>query len=381
MPTKRNYPTDQIFDPHLERRPYERPTRVISKYDFLNQSSNFVEQQVRIFLEELLLLVPDEYRTDFLGHLQTQDDFDFQSKVFELLILGLFIRSGWVLKEIERPGYKGRKPDFLFENPSKQKLYVEATVILGMTKKEQDKEKIINSILHEFDCIESSRFWLELRYSGSPRNISKRKEIARKVKRWVNEIELIDSISDIQPYKTNIEGMSITIRPLQERNTRKTNDLTFGLEERWSRSPNFEKQLLEKLKSKSRYKHLDYPLLIAVNNVQIRNHIANLVSALFGRKSDDEQFTDIESSSRCLWLHQDQWQNTSVSGVLFLNRLDAWNAANSTGVLAMHPKSKLKLPNLNIPFGKLVVRDSSFFVENGIPMYIPLGLTKFWPNA
>lgn len=383
MTDRRNYPECQIFDPEcIERNLSGRPSRIVSQYHDLNESDRPGAKQVRIFLEELLQLVPCKHRKPILSRLQTTNDCAFESQTFELLILKLFLRAGWKLKKIETPNLPQGRPDFMFENSDHQKLYVEATVVFGLSDEEKNIERLRRDILHKLDSIESSEFWLDLGIFGNPTKQPKAQPIIRKIEAWLSGFSKSDSYRNVKPLKLNIEGMSITIRIMQERYHQRTDGPTFGMERRWNTSPDYDKHLRNKLKTKfNKYKDLDAPLIIAVNNTQVPKHYEALKHTLYGSKQSIEHIENSKTDdSSGLWTHHDLVKNTRVSGVLYFHRLKAWNAGRSTVVLEKHPLPKYKLPKLNLPVGNLEKKGSEFVCDQETPLYEALGLTKSWPE-
>ena len=383
MTNKHQYPECQIFDPEcIKRNLPGRPSRIVSQYHYLNESDRPEAKRVRIFMEELLQLVPYEHRKQILSRLQTKNDFNFESQTFELLILKLFLRAGWKLIKIENPLLQYGRPDFLFENSDQQKLYVEATVVFGLSDKEKNNEKLRKEILHKLDSVVSSQFWLDIGIFGNPTKQPKAQPIIRKIEAWLRGYSKSDSYHRVKPLKLDIEGMSITVRIMQERYRQRTDERPFGMERRWHTSPDFDQYLCKTLERKSNdYKDLDAPLIIAVNNTQVSKHFEALKHTLYGCEQSNEHTENsrIDNSSG-LWTHHDQVRNTRVSGVLYFHRLNAWNAGRSTVVLEEHPLPKHELPKLNLPVGKLEQMDSEFASDQETPLYEAFGLTKLWPE-
>lgn len=370
-----------IFEPILKRTLSGRPSRVISHYHYLNQSTNLVEKKVRIFLEELFLQIPDNNRKKVLSRLRTKDDFAFESQAFELLILRLFLQSGWNLLALENPCILGGRPDFLFENSEGQKLYVEATVAFGMSDTEKKKEKLRREILKVLDSVSSPKFWLDLKISGNPSQMPKAEPLIREINEWVKKIDKTDEFQRVKPMKKEFGGMSVTIRPMFKSNDQRTAVHTFGMERRWNLCLDYDSHLRKKLKSKfDKYKKLDAPLVIAVNNTQVSKHYDTLISTLFGTGLNSNLSTNNPNCTSGLWRQGDQWINTQVGGVILFHRLEAWNAARSTGILVKRPMAKHRLPKLNLPLGKIEWNGSGFVTERKKAMHQTLGLTKYWPE-
>lgn len=384
MTNKHEYPECRIFDPEcVERNLPGRPSRIVSQYHYLNESDRPDAKQVRIFMEQLLQPVPCKHRKPILHRLHTKNDFNFESQTFELLILKLFLRAGWKLIKIENPLLSDGRPDFLFENSEHQKLYVEATVVFGLSDKEKNNERLRKEILHKLDSVVSSQFWLDIGIFGNPTKQPKSQPIIRKIEAWLRGYRKSDSYDHVKPLKLDIEGMSITVRIMHERYRHRTDERPFGMERRWHTSPDYDNRLRNKLKTKfHNYKDLDAPLIIAVNNTQVSKHFEALKHTLYGSEHSNE---NIENSgigdSSGLWKHHDKFKNTRVSGVLYFHGLNAWNAARRTVVLEQHPMPRHELPKLNLPVGKLEQMGSEFVSDNETPLYEAFGLTKLWPEV
>lgn len=87
-------------------------------------------ERLRLFIEELFELYPASGRSKMIARFRTKDE-DFLAVYFELLLHGLFVRSGFVVESIEPSMNNGAcgKPDFLMRAPDCRQFYVEATCV------------------------------------------------------------------------------------------------------------------------------------------------------------------------------------------------------------------------------------------------------------
>src|SRR5262245_26962800 len=75
-----------------------------------------------------------------------------------------------------------------------------------------------------------------------------------------------------------------------------------------------------------------------------------------------------------------QPQNTRLSGVLALRRIDPWNFASKTGLLIPNPWAAKPLPQLDLGTAEMVQVGSKFERKDGKLMHELFSLPASWPE-
>jgi hypothetical protein len=103
---------------------------VESLWEYHDRCNRPSMERLRLFIEELFELYPASGRSKMVARFRTTDE-DFLAVYFELLLHGVFVRSGFVVVSIEPPTDNGAsgKPDFLMQAPDGRQFYVEATCV------------------------------------------------------------------------------------------------------------------------------------------------------------------------------------------------------------------------------------------------------------
>jgi len=114
-------------------------------YDFLNRTSlpKFVE--TRKMIENWFAEYPDEEKNEFVKRFRSHDDNPFISAFFELFIYTLFSKSGYRLTT-HFPVGRNKRIDFLVENDSNIKFFLEATVSFENIAS-QNQTKLENQVI------------------------------------------------------------------------------------------------------------------------------------------------------------------------------------------------------------------------------------------
>jgi hypothetical protein len=142
-------------------------------------------------------------------------------------------------------------------------------------------------------------------------------------------------------------------------------------------------------KKASRYGKLDHPYLVAINALSTHHSELAVTDALLGtpyvRLSKGPNGEEIVEDLRRpvgIWYGppDGQPQNTRLSGVLALIKIDPWNFASKTGLLIPNPWAEKPVPQIGLGTAELIVVDDHYERKEGAPMHKLVGLPANWPE-
>jgi len=149
---------------------YSGPTKLgESSFAFLNRSVQPKEQAVRERLELWFLRYPAANQNSLRARLRSEVDQEHDAAFFELLLHELLLRLGCRV-EVEAPiPDKRTKPDFLVEDPSGLKWYLEAVTVSAMPSLVTGAQRMMASLCDWLnDRLPRRDYLLLVFYTGSP---------------------------------------------------------------------------------------------------------------------------------------------------------------------------------------------------------------------
>lgn len=161
---------------------------------------------------------------------------------------------------------------------------------------------------------------------------------------------------------------------------------------RWSPfvSKDPSQDILPALKGKaSRYGKLELPYLVALNGLSSDHNDVALEDALFGKYAvklskgpDGQEIEEHLRQPNGVWYGPPNGkpQNTRMSGVLFMKRIDPWNFGAKRGVLIPNPWADKPLPQVGLGTDEMTIVEDQLKRTNGAAMHELFGLSADWPE-
>lgn len=333
--------------------------RLISSFDYLNESARPEAARVRELIDAALARYPASNREAMRNRLRSVDETGHFSAFFELALHDLALRQGCTVLAVE-PAIVGcnRSPDFLVETGEGVRFYLEATLATGQSHADAGAERRMAEALAALDAIESPDFFLGVHTSGSlPTQPVSRLRLRREVQRWVDGLNY-DEVCAAWERGTGIpslpheqHGMRLRIEAAPRRQTRGiAGERAIGLvapEGVAIVQPHVAINSAVAGKA-GRYGDLDLPYIIAVNALADFAERTSVVEALFGTEYIVMREVDgvwggpeERRHPNGVWYGRQGPVNTRVSAVLSTQRLTPWSVGQRRARVTLNPWARL----------------------------------------
>ena len=288
--------------------------------------------------------LPDENKCRMFHNLKNLTEFEFDTASFELMLLGLFVDSGWPLESVEpAKSENASKPDFLFKSFLNESLIVEATVATGVPDDEREDNKKILKILAKFEKYDSPYFRFSYRCAsilGKPDSIETK---LKKFKPYIEELSKENLEHKI--FKIQFEEFQIQLFPEVRPSGSNDSRVIRGLRSRIRSFCKYKNNLASAVKKKlDKYSYLDKPVIIAVNDFDSRRNKTDLVSILFGEKEDDKR--EHSHNKTGLINGKKKSDRSHISGVLYFRNFSPLLSCENEIVLIRNPYATRPVPKL-----------------------------------
>jgi len=367
------------------------------QFAFLNRSAKPVVHTVRETLEHWFQRYPptarDELRTRFRD---ANSEINHKSACFELFLHELFHQQGCKLLVHPEPlSGTGRRPDFLLELPQGGRLFLEAIVATGQSAVGRGTDARLKEFYQTLEKLNSPDFFLEIRaYNRNPATPPPG-WLRRRIQQWLDGLDydrarrlLDDGFLDLLPeFPFTHEGETIFIRAIPKGSARSKPDVPpiaiFPFRFAWG-DPSVAPIKDAILKKASRYKALELPYVVAVQDLHFASSPASAETALFGHQDTE---TSVSLASRAItrddhgaWTGPSGPTHTRVSGGLFVHRLFPWGLRPTEVCLYHNPFAPKQVPANFPPITRAWLREDGFHYEPGRTALALLNLPADWPG-
>lgn len=381
-----------LFDQDIKRHS-KYATNSVSHYAYINCSNRPEFCKIRNQIEGWIKDYPMEHREELISRFKTNNDNQFLSAFFELVLYELFNSLGYKISIHPRLENSELTPDFLITDNHGTEFYLEAVLSTGKSQKEISQQAILNDILDSINQLYTTNFFLELNIENYPN----KPVPSRKIREFLeNQLSLLDPDScelffsrgylDLIPeWKFEYHGFKITFRPIpkaKEYRSEKT-EPPIGIKHGGFKWLNEQKHILKSLKTKAnKYKNLNKPFIIALNCLGEFDREADLVEALFGQEgfnySKDGNHTILHRLNG-FFHSKNNPRYTRVSAILSIIQLLPWTVGLKNFSLYPNPWAKYKLNSLNL-LPKKILTDNTIKHINGKSLFALIGLPEKWPH-
>lgn len=332
-------------------------------FNFLNRSSSDEAEFARKVIEEWFSYYPKNEQSEFLTRIQTNNDQEFISTMFELYIYDLSRQLGFEITiHPEMDNNNKKRPDFHLRSEYEE-FYLESTTTNELSPKEKRAEKIINIFLDSINEIKSKDFFISINPEGVPTKPINSNKIVNDLRTWLSSLDYdevernfskgrYDQIS--KEYITDEVVFEISIIP-KYKNRGETERLIGSqmYEAKWLNTKEAIRKVIEK--KATRYGELNKPFILAINVIALSCDTTDVMEALFGTEKYIYRFTENETLPPIFTRVNDgkfsPKINTRLSGVLVVENLNPWNIHNKIPVLYLNPWAKFPYEGklLNLP--------------------------------
>ena len=309
-----------------------------SLFKFIERSNSEQMIQARSTLQLFLNELPKKHQQSFANKIRNGKDTDCEATIFEILVHSFLLRSGSQVIEVE-PDIGGRKPDFLAETNDGQRFVVEASVLQDMSAEEATVYRIWDAL----NKIRPCKYYLHLRVTGTFDQTPSLKGLKRRFACWVKQI----GETEPQPFEETINEVKILVRPIRPIGAGYMGPTISAAEPasaRWVGPP---ADIRSKIKRKRKnLKYVEDPAILALKIPILHGNTDSMLSAFIGDERtfvnrNDGTFEGISRSDNGVFWHQDEPQNTKISGLLIFKSIEPWSIMHSQVEYWANPWAKL----------------------------------------
>ena len=378
--------THILFDPEQIRTDASPAKHGEAWFHHMNRSSHPVIKRIREFVEIMLSEYPQADVQNLVKRIKLSNLDQAQSALFELLIHHMLIISGYKIIELE-PNISGstKQPDFLVESPVHQRFYLECLRIADGPQEERGGKRNQDIFRDALNSIES-KYYLDLKVTGLPKQTPSRKQFCKAVRHWLKSIDE-NNPENTKPLIWSAQGMTFRVallRPITPKSdpTFRSVGVEFGGLTTLSPDGGVKAPLRQKMR---RYGKPDLPLIIAFTAPSFFLDETEIYAALFGDEAlSINQSTGTATPCRDnngLWGHN-PWHYKQCSGVLYFKNLIPSRASVRKGKFIHHPSPNNPIDIVHLPVTELKVMESGALdtVKQGIPLGELFMLSAKWPE-
>jgi hypothetical protein len=303
----------------------------------------------------------------------------------------LFARDGWTA-EVETATVGGKRPDFRMTRGGNV-IVVEARLVTGKSRADHLRDRRRNAMYAALDDVRAERFSLRVEVLEEGPHGPPRKTLLRKVEEWLNTLDP-DLVADRLKAAGGFHGstskefsqsgwrLEVTALPLKaDRPVRRRRTRAVGVRgvESWAGSPTGATRRALKRKG-SRYRGLDYPLVIAVAQDEITFRLDDMTSALFGSDAVRDGMTLAQVPSYDSSAYWSPTRGKRVSAVLVAIAPRPWSLTSLVLRQLDNPWAQHRFM-AELPWPRLAFDDQSqrFVALDGAAPADLFGLPKVWP--
>lgn len=361
-----------------------------AQFAYLNLSARPEAARVREKVDAWILGYPEKNRDELIARFRSAIDDQHHSAFFELFLYQLLLARGCKVLEIEPTlPHTTKSPDFLAENAAQERFYLEAVQASGLSSKDVAARARLSTALAAIDSTPSPLHFLDLTVSGSAEEPLSTKKLTTALKSWIASLPADETAKDRPLFVWDEHGVKITLRAWT-RSKADPEGRAIGIRRTPVMRIEPSQEIRPALKKKaSRYGTLDHPYLVALNGLSTHHSEEAVIDALLGtpavRFSKGANGGEIVEEVRQpdgIWYGppDGQAQNTRLSGVLALKRIDPWNFCSKSGLLIPNPWAAKRLPKLDLGTAEFVLKDNQYERVNGQQMHALVGLPAAWPE-
>jgi hypothetical protein len=362
-----------------------------AQFSYLNLSARPEAARVREKVDTWIAEYPEKNRNELVARFRSAIGDQHHSAFFELFLYHLLLARGCKVLEIEPTlPHTTKSPDFLAENGAQKRFYLEAVQASGLSSQDFAARARLSTALAAIDSTPSPLHFLDLTVSGSPAEPLSTKKLVTALKSWIASLPSDETAKDVPPFMWDEHGAKMELRGLT-RNKPDEGGRAIGI----SRTPVMRiepsREIRPALKKKaSRYGKLDHPYLVALNALSTHHSEEAVIDALLGtsvvrfsKGPNGEEIVEELRQPDGIWYGppDGQPQNTRLSGVLALKRIDPWNFCTKTGLFVPNPWAAKPLPKLGLGTAEFVLKGNQYERVEGQPMHALVGLPAAWPEA
>jgi hypothetical protein len=366
-----------------------RPKQLVeSEYRFLDRCASVEVENIRSFLNECISLYPATHAQELVGRLQSDEEGQFSSATFELLLFRACQNLGFDPVVHPTLPHTAAKPDFCVTLGTGSKCYVEAVGAAEDDGRDQAAEKRKNLALQYIDQRPHARYMIGISESGEPTTQPSGKRFHRAIVHWLDSLDFDTVRAAIGEHHLTLrhEGWEVVVSPYplnpaaHGKSTRLIGSRSWGGAwiDGWQPIRN---AVMKKYRS---YGDLGAPLIVAVNMSGMALSPIDEVQALFGQ--EQTVYTQggyppphLQRAPNGAWYGPNGARGNRCSGAWLFDRLTVYEV-HRRNTLYKNPASIHAVPDAFNRFGTSEVRGDRLHACTGDSLGAVLGLPIRWPH-
>lgn len=373
-----------LFD-EIERTDLDSALYAEPEYHYWNRSGRPEAAAIRKNLNNWFAAYPDDEKDELKARIQSGDDNQFHSVMFELYLYSLLRALGCTIEihpDLTADNIT-KKPDFLVRSPNGDKFYLEARVASDMSTEEVGKQARMNQIYDAINKLSSPNFFIGMNLEGAPSTSPSGKKIRAFLNKHLSNLnpdEVIEKynyggLGSLPHWKYEHDGWVIDFFPIPKKpEARKKKGVRpIGLqfhEFKFIDSSAAIKKVIERKATK--YGELEYPYIVAIYARGISVDEEDILEALFGKEQVILQMSDegpkVEQVQRDLngaFISPSGPKNTRVSGVLVSTRISALPSIKIQMRLYHNPWAKRPYESILKELPEAIPKDGKMHFKEG----------------
>lgn len=366
-----------------------------SYYEYLNISATPEFIAIREKIEEWFTHYPEEEKHEFIKRFQIDNNEQFLSAFFELLLHELLLKLNYKIVVHPYLSHNKKRPDFLVRNNSGEEFYLEVAIATSLSQEEMGKKKLLNTVFDIINEVKTFNFFIGVEINKLPDKpipVSNLKNFLQKKLDELNPDYCEDIINKfgldaIPKWDFNYNGFEIRFKPIPKdksyRHKQTTNPIGMVLYP--FQFIDSIKPILTALKYKAKkYGKLDKPYIIALNLLDRSVHKEDIFESLFGSiiynyDIENSCFRNSNSLPIGFWYSKKGPTYSRVSAIILALNLYPWSIAISDFKIYHNPWAKDPYSGNICIFPQFKLSVDKYEEIPGISINKILGISEKWP--
>lgn len=357
-------------------------------------------EKVRNFLEACAHEYPSGEVTELVARIRSDNDANFKSATFELILHAGLSRIGFKLQpHPDLPNRSPAHPDFFVTGPDGSDFYLEAVLASENNEVDNSAEARKSVALDALAIASHQNFTLEIESDGVPATQPSGNSLRRAAIGWLDSLnpDEVQACIDTHGFEArpsfswSHEEWQVTLRPIplkaERRGMSKTlvgilDDGSGSLIDAWTPIKN----AIKDKGAESKYGILGKPFLVAVNFNSFHLDRIDEMQALYGQEQYVFNTGQLEKEPRLkrapngAWFGRNGPRYRRVSGLWIFNNLNPYTLATHRQTIYFNPWASHGLPEVLTQFPHAVAHGQKMKWFDGRSLREIFDLSEGWPE-
>ncbi|GEM_PF-1709604 len=365
-------------------------------FSYLDRSVRPPFARIRSTLESWFAKYPADAAVDLRERFRSDRNEQHQGAFFELVCHQMLKRLGCRVAVSVNAGATERIPDFLVTSPAGFKFYFEATI--AAEPYEMRPSKLVDQIVDAINTrVKSADYFLLLDDDGELDQLPPVGNLCTRIQGWLAQLEYDkvyasrDNYGHLPKFRFRHQSWTLFVNalPCSPESRGAPLDRIVGSPPSTGGFTSFSAPIRTSVHKKgTHYGELEFPFVVAINEMQAGTPHRDIIEALFGKL---EYRWAQDSSGHVVQLPPRRQRNgaflgpegprlTSVSSLLVFGHLVPWNLSTAKLRLYKNLFAQSPSPFIMDQFPRADVGDGNYILRRGRGLASVLGLPKDWPG-